>query len=323
MTYRQAVCIYNPSAGRGVEQSQLESIREVLSGFAGDVRLAPTDLPGHATELAKQAAVEGCDLLAVYSGDGTVNEVVQGLAGRPSTALLALPGGTANVLVNEVGLPKDPLKAASLLPQLNAKPVRLGRAVIQSNGLSRYFLLMCSAGLDAVIADRVSTALKHSVGQAAYWLAGAQFFFQRFPQVRVSAASNGKANPPCGLVVVAKSRLYGGRLVLAPGANLLADHFVMAEYPGSNRLAYSSYLTAARCHLISKCPGVRLEARADLVLEPADGKPVQVQVDGEVIGEAPVRITLSDAKCTVLVPNSYVASYRSQERLKGSTVAEE
>lgn len=94
--------------------------------------------------------------------------------------------------------------------------------------------------------------------------------------------------------------------MLTPGANLLADHFVTAQYPGVNRLVYGSYLTAARCHLMSKCPGVRLESREDLVLEPAAAETVQVQVDGEVVGELPARITLSDATCTVLMPKSYV-----------------
>jgi diacylglycerol kinase family enzyme len=308
MNYRRAVCIYNPASGRGVSQSQLETVRQILSASAANVRLAPTGLPGHATELARQAAIEGCDLVAVCSGDGTVNEVVQGLAGRGPTALLVLPGGTANVLINELGLPADPIRAARLLPHLVAKPVRLGRAAFSNDGSSRYFLLMCGAGLDAAIADRVSQPLKRTMGRAAFWLAGAQFFLERFPRVRVSTADSSKTNPWCGLVVVSKSRLYGGGLVLAPRAHLLADHFVTAQFPGANRLVYSSYLTAARCHLLSRWPGVRLEAHSDLVLEPAAGEPVQVQVDGEVIGELPARITLSDVTCTILMPMGYVTN---------------
>lgn len=308
MGYHRAVCIYNPAAGRGISRSTLDTIREILSASADDVRLAPTAVPGHATELARQAVVDGCDLVAVYSGDGTVNEVVQGLPGGASPALLVLPGGTANVLINELGLPTDPVRAARLLPQLAAMPVRLGRAVFSNNGSSRYFLLMCGAGLDAAIADRVSKPLKRRLGQAAFWLAGARSSLQRIPRARVSSADNGTASPWCGLVVVSKSRLYGGGLVLTPGAHLLADHFITAQYPGTNRLAYSSYLTAALCRVTSKCPGVRLEARDDLVLEPAGGEPVQVQVDGEIVGELPVRVTLSDATCTVLMPERYATS---------------
>ena len=76
--------------------------------------------------------------------------------------------------------------------------------------------------------------------------------------MRIAVTDNGKTGSWCGLVVVSKSRLYGGGLVLAPGAHLLADHFIAAQYPGTNRLVYSTYLMAARCHLISKWPGVRL-----------------------------------------------------------------
>ena len=308
MTYRRAVCIYNPSAGRGAGQSKLDAIRQVLSAAVGDVSLAPTKLAGHATELAKRAAVGGCDLVAVYSGDGTINEVVQGLAGRAAPALLVLPGGTANVLANELGLPIDPLMAGRMLPQLAAKPVRLGQTIFASNGSSRYFLLMCGAGLDAAVTDRVSKPLKRRLGQGAFWLAGARFSLQRFPRARISGAEGGASSPSCGLVVVSKSRLYGGGLVLTPGAHLLADHFVTAEYPGVNRFLYGTYLAAAKCRVVSKCPGVRLESREDLVLEPAAADSVQVQVDGEVVGELPARITLSDATCTVLMPKSYMSA---------------
>lgn len=308
MTYRRGVCIYNPSAGRGTGHSKLDAIRQILSAAVRDVSLAPTKLAGHATELAERAAARGCDLVAVYSGDGTVNEVVQGLAGRESPALLVLPGGTANVLANELGLPIDPLMAGRMLPQLAAMPVRLGQAIFTSNGSSRYFLLMCGAGLDAAVTDRVSKPLKRRLGQAAFWLAGARFSFQRFPQARISVSDNGAGSPSCGLVVVSKSRLYGGGLVLTPGANLLADHFITAQYPGANRLVYGSYLAAAKCHLMSKCPGVLLESREDLVLEPAARDRVQVQLDGEVVGELPARITLSDATCTVLMPESYMSA---------------
>jgi len=306
MTYRRAVCIYNPAAGRGTGQSKLDAIRQILSAAVRDVSLAPTKLPGHATELAKQAAIAGCDLVAVYSGDGTANELVQGMAGRPSPALHVLPGGTANVLANELGIPLDPLMAARLLPQLAAKPVRLGQTTFSINGSSRYFLLMCGAGLDAAVAARVSKPLKRRLGQAAFWLACARFSLRRFPRARISGADNGTSRPSCGLVVVSKSRLYGGGLVLTPGANLLADHFVTAQYPGANRLVYGSYLTAARCRLMARCPGVRLESREDLVLEPATADPVQVQVDGEVVGALPARITPNDATCTVLMPKSYM-----------------
>ena len=308
MSYRRAVCIYNPASGRGISQSKLETVRKILAASANNLRLAPTCLPGHATELARQAADEGCDLVAVCSGDGTVNEVVQGIAGRASPALLVLPGGTANVLINELGLPTDPIRTARLLPQLAPEPVRLGRAVFSSSGSSRYFLLMCGAGLDAAVADRVSEPLKRKLGQAAFWLACARVSLRRFPVVRISGPGFGKASPRCGLVVVSKSRLYGGGLVLTPGAHLLADHFITAQFPGTNRLVYSSYLLAAMCRVVSKWPGVRLEARDDLVLEPAAGAPVRFQVDGEVVGELPARVTLTDATCTVLMPKGYMNS---------------
>ena len=124
------------------------------------------------------------------------------------------------------------------------------------------------------------------------------------------------------MVVVSKSRLYGGGLVLTPGAHLLADHFIAAQYPGTSRLAYGSYLSAAQFRLTSRWPGVRLEARDDLALEPAGDEPVKVQVDGEVVGELPARITLSDATCTILMPRHYLAGQQRQPLTQRSAAAD-
>ena len=83
--------------------------------------------------------------MVVQGGDGTVNEVAQGLAGHDSPAVLVLPAGTANVLVNEVGLPSDPIAATDALPTLAVRKVSLGLVEFES-GESRFFVVMCGGG---------------------------------------------------------------------------------------------------------------------------------------------------------------------------------
>ena len=305
MRFRRAVCIFNPAAGRGIGRSKLGKVQAALSATVGEVRLAPTQCRGHATQLARDAASAGCDLIVVYSGDGTVNEVLQRLTGKASPAMFVLPGGTANVLVHELGMPISPVAAARMLPELAARAVRLGEVRLDKDGASRYFLLMCGAGLDAAVADRTSTRLKKTLGQGAFGVSAAMFTLQNFPRARISAPGRPNRNPPCALIVVSKSRMYGGKLVLTPGANLLANHLEAAQYPGTSRLHFSGYLTAAALHLTDRCPGVRFVHREELRLEPVDGNEVQVQVDGEIVGELPAAVLLSDAICTLLLPPNY------------------
>jgi diacylglycerol kinase family enzyme len=124
-----------------------------------------TDHRGHAAELGMQAARDGFDLVVVHGGDGTVNEVVNGLladgarAGAP--ALAVVPGGSANVFASSLGVPRDPIEAtAHLLRALDAgrqRTVGLGRVASDGNG-ARWFTFNAGLGVDAQAVERVEQA---------------------------------------------------------------------------------------------------------------------------------------------------------------------
>ena len=304
MLYSRAVLVFNPVAGAKARERTVQDVRKILGGAVRDVQLAATTGPDDATELARDAASAGCDLVVALGGDGTVNEVVQGLAGFPDTALLALPGGTANVLANEIGLPTDPIAAARLLPDLKRQAVRLGLAEPAKSD-RRYFLLMCGAGLDAAIAARTAPRWKRRLGMAAFWFRGAQQALQPFPELRVVTRSEATAGQACSLVVVAKSRAYGGGLVFTPGANLLADQFEIARFAGTNPVWYCGYLAAGIFAATSWWPGIRHDVCNDVRLEPVSSGRVPFQVDGEVAGVLPVRISVSSESLPLLLPPKY------------------
>lgn len=304
MPYRRAVLIFNPVSGPGSRDGQLERISRSLREGTRALTLVPTEGPDHATELARDAAAGGCDLVAVLGGDGTVNEAVQGLAGRSETSLLVLPGGTANVLVRELGLPTSPRAVAGLLPILQQRTIRLGLAE-STGGYKRYFLLMCGAGLDAAIAARTTPPMKRKFGQAAFWWCGAQQAIRPFPTVRVVVGDQEQADGPSSLVVVSKSRTYGGGLVFTPKANLLAEQLEVARFTGTNPVRYCGYLVAGICAATSWWPGIFHDACVDLRLESTDDARVPFQLDGEVAGELPVRVSASSVSLRLLLPAAY------------------
>jgi diacylglycerol kinase family enzyme len=150
MRFRDVLLIVNPVA-RTVSRPTLAVIEKALSA---DFRLevAETKQRGHASELAAQAVADGVDLVIVFSGDGTINEVVNALAGS-ETALGALPGGATNILVRALDLPVDPVEATGVLiaKALDDACFRLhlGRAD------GRYFAVNCGAGVDAAAMKRL------------------------------------------------------------------------------------------------------------------------------------------------------------------------
>ena len=150
MRVHRVLLIVNPVA-RTYSKPVLAVIEKALSA---DFRLevAETKGRGHAKELAAQAASEGIDMVAVLSGDGTINEVVNALAGS-ETALAPLPGGATNILVRALGLPLDPVEATGTLISKalddEAFKLNLGRAD------GRYFAVNCGAGVDAAAMKRL------------------------------------------------------------------------------------------------------------------------------------------------------------------------
>src|SRR5918996_1447100 len=150
MRFERLLLVVNPVA-RTYSKATLAVIEKALSA---DFRLevAETKERGHALELGTQAVHDGIDLVVVFSGDGTVNEVVNALAGT-RTALAALPGGATNILVRSLDLPLDPIEATGTLIGKalddHAFKLSLGRAD------GRYFAVNCGAGVDAAAMRRL------------------------------------------------------------------------------------------------------------------------------------------------------------------------
>src|ERR1700740_1836635 len=130
---QNALLIHNPNAGNGGSGRRRfpEDARRILSLGGIDVDLQETRAPGDATAMAQQATAEGRQLVIACGGDGTLNEVVNGLAGEQNghrVPMAFLPGGTANVLAKELGLPWDIPSAAEKLVHGEVKEIALGLA---------------------------------------------------------------------------------------------------------------------------------------------------------------------------------------------------
>jgi diacylglycerol kinase family enzyme len=148
-----------------------------------DVTVAETNRRGHATRLAHGAANEGVDAVVCLGGDGTLNEVANGLAGT-ETALAPLPGGSTNVFARTVGLPNDPIEATGALLDGLARgriePVGLGSV----NG--RYFLFHVGVGFDAAVVEQVErrAGLKRYAGHPLFIWCAVTTWFRHYDRTR-------------------------------------------------------------------------------------------------------------------------------------------
>ncbi|HVL32773.1 MAG TPA: diacylglycerol kinase family protein [Actinomycetota bacterium] len=176
----RGLLVYNPEA-----TSISRRVRDVIAhALAAEVKLeiAETKRRHHATHIAEGAAHEGYDVIFVLGGDGTVNEVVNGIAGS-DVAIAHLPAGGTNVFARSLGLPEDPIEATSIVLERleqNASPKRINLGTV--NG--RYFTFCAGIGFDADIVRAVErrSMLKKKVGQAFFVAEALRTFFFRYPR---------------------------------------------------------------------------------------------------------------------------------------------
>ncbi len=299
-----AAIIHNPLAGSGHRRRsrQLDAARRVLAAAGIEADIQATAQAGAATTLARQAVEQGRQLVIVCGGDGTVNEAVNGLAGS-QVPLALLPAGTANVLAKELGIPWDIAQAAALIPRSKLARIALGVAQPLASGRApRYFLCVAGAGPDGVMVYAINPALKQRTGILAYWLEGfRQLFRYRFPMFRVAAAGR---EMECTLVIVGRTRHYGGPFRITTEADLFKNEFELLLCTTRSRLRYLSYLPALWLGRIRRMPGVHFWKTASLRCEALSGARVYAQVDGESVGRLPVEFRIVPDALTLVVPQA-------------------
>ena len=276
-------------------------MREILRREGLDVSPVVTDGPGSARDIARQCVHDGADLILVAGGDGTINEVINGMAGS-TVPLGVLPCGTANVLANELKLPSNPEKVAAGLASLVPARISLGVIVDEIDNDPRYFLLMAGAGFDALIVYNVHGGIKNALGKVAYWIAGFAHQGRRLPEFDVEV--DGRRHR-CSFALASRVRNYGGDLEIARNVSLVDNCFELVLFEGASTFPYVRYFLGV---LMNRLPRVRgatiLNTKSARFSCPEDDR-IHVQVDGEYTGTLPVTISLAPRALTLLVPPKY------------------
>jgi diacylglycerol kinase (ATP) len=256
--------------------------------------------PGTAGGIARNAIENGADLILVAGGDGTINEVANGMV-RSEVPLGVLPAGTANVLANELKLGKTMERAAESLAHSTKERVALG---LLTNGGSRHFLLMTGVGLDAEIVYSLHLPMKEALGKVAYWIGGFSKLGRRFPEFSVLA--NGREFR-ASFALASRVRNYGGDLEIAPSISLLDDEFELVLFEGESSFRYLKYMLGVMAHRLRDLPGVTILRARQVTFSANPEARIHLQVDGEYTGVAPAGVEIVPNALTLLVPPDFRA----------------
>ena len=284
--------IHNQSSRQPVAAEMRARLIEHAAEHGWIIQSAESEYPGHATELARQAALAGIRVVLVSGGDGTLNQAVNGIAGT-DTALAVLPGGTANVWAKEIGVPKDPLDALDAAIQGRVRRIDLGRA----NG--RYFLLMAGIGLDGEVIEHVSPSHKRRFGALSYLAAAVPTAIRTRPgRVRLRV---GEENLETHLywMVVGNTRSYGGFRNITFKALADDGEFDMAMMRKGGLFHLAVDGARVMLHRHDRSPNIWYTRVRSIAVE-TPGLPVQI--DGEPHGETPMLFEIAPRSLDVIVP---------------------
>lgn len=288
-----AVLIYNPRAGSWRTAQRLAALRSRLAAAGFDAVPLPTDAPGHATELVRQAVAGGVEVVFAHGGDGTLREAAAGLLGT-EVALAPIPGGTVNVVATAMGLPQDPLRAAERYANAAAFDMDVGLCD------DEIFLMQTSAGLDAHIMGNLDPALKRRFGKAAVAYSGL-VHFSNYDYPPIDIVAEGRPMTAT-LVAVCNLSYYAGSFQMAPGASVTDRSLDLVLFRGVGRLATLAFgrdLVLGR-HL--RRDDVELIQVQTVELLGPQG--LAVQLDGDTLPlQLPVTISLHPETVRLLKPS--------------------
>ena len=307
---RRLLVIHNPVAGRQRRQ-RFQAALDLLERDGDELSLRTTEAPGDATRLAREIEPGEADLVVAAGGDGTINEVVNGLVaeGRPASLPLAIvPLGTSNVLAVEIGLGTSPAAAARTIREGVVRRISLGRITGAGIPDGRSFILMAGAGVDARAVADVNPSLKRHFAQGAYVWAGLRAVL-RSRDLRYRVEVDGAAHEAAS-VIVAKASRYGGPFIVAREARLDDPRFQVCLFERAGFWAAGFYGLALALGRLEAAPGftsvpgrkVRITAPASQSGDSSMAEPVQC--DGDDMARLPVAIEVVPDALSLVVPRA-------------------
>ena len=323
----KAELIYNPSGGQVTVRHELDKVVAFLNSSGWSVTLRETSKPFHATELARQAVNRGARVVIAAGGDGTVNEVANGLVST-DTALGVLPVGTTNSWALQMSIPTlNPLfpgtqavKMVAALEEIIARPLpanyyrRLlldaARVLVEGHTVAvdmgevsgRYFLMWAGIGFDAAIVESVQLQEKKALGSWAYVL----------PAIGAASRYSGtvtrlnldgqviKVSTP--FIVVSNIQLYGGMIAIGAKACLNDAKLDVCIFKGGGFFTFVQQAMEVLTHRHLKDPQVEYHQCRDIIVESEHSLPVHV--DGEPFTRTPIAIHTMPSSLRVIVPKT-------------------
>lgn len=298
---------------RGV--NQLLTRLHKTCGEAGlqQVWFLSTLRPKHAVELARQAVENGCDYLMAVGGDGTLNEVVNGMMQSkvPASAypvLGLLPFGSGNDFARSAGLTAHPDRLLGLLKTRSIHRIDLGKVVLEPTGEIRFFVNIAGLGLGPEVVRGMEQASGRLGPQLTYFTHILKGFFSYTKKHVRCSSGTWQWEGPLLQMAVAKGRCFGNGLCIAPDARLADGQFQLALFGNLSLWDYLKNLGNLKKGQPVLHPQVTYLKAREVRVESPDG--CGIEADGEYVGQAPAIFSILPGAIRFLMPQETPTSPR-------------
>jgi diacylglycerol kinase (ATP) len=325
----KATILFNPNSGRPRRDKELNHAIGVIQSAGVRTELTVCRSSQEATDNARCAVAGGSDTVFACGGDGTIHDVIQGLAGT-TVALAILPFGTANALAHDLKIPLRPSAAAEKAVGGKVRRISLGRIEFEDfkgKPSSRYFTVAAGIGVDAHLFYNLNSHLKNRSGMAAYylkaWQLWATYHMRRF-EVEYSNGSGHKERAQLTELLAVRIRFFGNILrELVPGASLDCSELRAVMCRTASRNAYLQYVAGRVIGREWNIDGIDVVSCSEIACQmPSDGdgqddssdkkqgdgrakihQRIYVEADGELLGRLPARMTMVADALSLVVPS--------------------
>jgi diacylglycerol kinase (ATP) len=291
--------IFNPAA-RGEKAARF---RRHLDEIAAHCALKATAASGDARRLAAEAVADGFELIVAAGGDGTVNEVLNGISDAPDglgrARLGVLPLGTVNVFARELKIPLRIERAWDVVQRGREIKIDLPRVEFSANGTrqTRCFAQLAGAGLDARAIELVDLAHKKKIGPLAYVIAGFKALREKKP--KITARADGQIFTG-ELFLIGNGSFYGGPFGIFPAADLRNGLLEVCVFP---RVDWPTLLRCVPDFLVrQKLPEPAVRRFQAASFELSSETPAAFELDGEWVGNLPAKFSIERERLRVIVP---------------------
>jgi diacylglycerol kinase (ATP) len=288
------VFVVNPASGNGAAGKTWERTRELAAarGLDGDALI--TEAPGHDVELARGAAESGARLVVAVGGDGTINEIVNGLlaAGTSEVELAVVPRGTGDDFARTFGIPTDVESAVAVAANGQARPVDVGRATyaVDEGTAERYFANFAGAGISGAIARRGARTSRRLGAKAAYMWATVAVFL-RWSSVPMRIELDGEIREgPMFEVVVSNGIYAAGGMKIAPEARPDDGQFDAVLIGDVSKADFVTTFPKIYRGRHTSHPKIDVVRASTIAVDAS--QPLPVVLDGEQPGTTPARFEI-------------------------------